>query len=146
MEALWKWPAPSADEVELELTILDDTDVLLASQQGRALANRIGFPKPAAAALCTALSEVATNIVRYADGGKGTIRLWIQQRDGQTGILAEARDQGPGIPNVEQAITDGFTTGASRGDGLGGAIRLVDHFDIDSTQDTGTTIRLLKWG
>jgi serine/threonine-protein kinase RsbT len=146
METLWKWPTPSTDEVELELTIKDDTDVLLTSQQGLALANRIGFPKPAAAALSTALTEIATNIVRYANGSKGTIRLWIQQRDGQTGILAEARDQGPGIPNVEQALTDGFSTGASRGDGLGGARRLVDHFHIDSTQDSGTTIRLLKWG
>jgi len=139
----WQWPIPGTDELELEQSINDDTDVLLTSQRGLALAARVGFSKPAAAALGTALSEVATNIVRYAESG--TIRMWIQQRDGQIGILVEARDQGPGIPNVDQALSDGFSTGTSLGDGLGGAKRLVDHFEIDSNQDTGTTVRLLKW-
>ncbi len=138
------WPSPGPDELELEVSIHDDTDVLLTSQRGQALATRIGFHKPAAAALGTALAEVATNIVRYAE--KGTVRLWIHHQDGRTGILAEARDQGPGIPNVEQALTDGFSTGSSLGDGLGGAKRLVDRFDIDSGTGKGTTVRLLKWG
>jgi len=138
------WPTPVADDLELEVSIHDDTDVLLTSQRGHALATRIGFSKPAAAALGTALAEVATNIVRYAE--KGTIRLWIQHHSDRTGILVEARDQGPGIPNVQRALTDGFSTGTSLGAGLGGAKRLVDRFDIDSSTGKGTTVRLLKWG
>ena len=137
------WPVPPVSEVALELGIADDTDVLLVSQRGLALAASSGFSKAAAAALGTALSEVGTNIVRYAQ--KGTIRMWLHERDGQTGILVEARDKGPGIPDVEQALTDGFTTGNSLGDGLGGAKRLVDRFDIDSKTGEGTTVHLLKW-
>lgn len=144
LRAYEPWPAPDANEVELEMSITDDTDVVLASQRSRALADKIGMVKPAGAALATALSEVGTNIVRYAQ--KGTIRLWVQQRDGRPGILVEAHDQGPGIPNVNQALTDGFSTGDSLGDGLGGAKRLVDRFEIDTTPGEGTTVRLLKWG
>jgi len=125
------------------LSIADDTDVLLLSSRGQALATSKGFSKPAAAALATALSEVGTNIVRYAT--QGTVRMWMQQRDGRLGILVEAQDKGPGISDVEQALTDGFTTGSGLGDGLGGAKRLVDRFDIHSKTGEGTTIRLLKW-
>jgi len=143
LRALEPWPDPPADEVDLELGIADDTDVLLVSQRSQALATTVGFPKPAAAALGTALSEVSTNMVRYAQ--EGTIRLWVQQRDGRPGILVEARDHGPGIADVDQALTDGFTTGDGLGDGLGAARRLVDRFDIESRTGKGTTIRLLKW-
>lgn len=143
LRTLEPWPTPSSDSAELELSITDDTDVVLVSQRGQSLATRIGFDKPAAAALGTALSEVGTNIVRYAD--KGTIRLWVHEDAGRTGVLVEARDQGPGIPDVDQALVDGFTTGSSLGGGLGGAKRLVDRFDIESVPGAGTTVRLLKW-
>ena len=137
------WPTPTADEAELEVKVGDDTDVLLVCQRGQALATRIGFSKPAAAALGTALSEVCTNIVRYAE--RGTVRLWLQERDNRPGILVEAVDHGPGIPDVDRALEDGYTTGGSLGGGLGGARRLVDRFDIQSAPDEGTTVRLLKW-
>ncbi len=136
------WPSPEA-KADVEVTVADDTDVLLVTQRVQALATMVGFSKPAAAALGTALSEVGTNIVRYAE--RGTVRMWVQEQDHRPGILIEAVDEGPGIPDVDQALTDGYTTGGTLGGGLGGAKRLVDRFDIDSAADKGTTVRLLKW-
>jgi serine/threonine-protein kinase RsbT len=125
------------------MTVGDDTDVVLISQRGQTLARKVGFSKTGAAALGTALSELGSNIVRYAQ--RGSVRLWVLQDEDRCGILVEAADHGPGIPDVDEALTDGFTTGGSLGGGLGGAKRLVDRFDIETSPDKGTTVRLLKW-
>ena len=88
------------------------------------------------------MSEVARNIVRFAEHGTITVELL---REPRPGIRVVARDTGPGIPDVERAMADGFSTDEGLGLGLPGARRLVDEFDIASERGRGTTVVLTKW-
>jgi serine/threonine-protein kinase RsbT len=90
-----------------------------------------------------AILEVARNIVRYA--GMGEIVLSTIRQDGRGGIVIVARDDGPGIPSVERAMRDGYSTGGGLGLGLPGARRLMDEFKIVSEIGQGTTIEMKKW-
>jgi serine/threonine-protein kinase RsbT len=107
------------------------------------LALKQGFDEARAVALATAVSEIARNIVVHA--GKGKISF-VPVTDGRRrGIVAIARDDGPGIPNLAQAMQDGYSTKGSLGLGLSGAKRLVDEFSIESAAGAGVTIRLTQW-
>jgi len=91
----------------------------------------------------TAASEIARNTVEY--GGGGTLQI-EELRDGlRLGIRLVFEDQGPGIPDVERAMTDGYSTGTGMGLGLGGTKRLVDEFEISSTPGAGTRVSITKW-
>ena len=91
----------------------------------------------------TAASEIARNTVEY--GGGGTLQI-EELRDGlRQGLRLVFEDQGPGIPDVERAMTDGYSTGTGMGLGLGGTKRLVDEFDIKSTPGVGTRVSITKW-
>lgn len=93
--------------------------------------------------LVTAASELARNTVEY--GGGGTLLL-EEVRDGlRAGIRLTFEDQGPGIPDIERAMSDGYTSGNGMGLGLGGTKRLVDAFTIESTPGVGTRISITKW-
>ena len=92
--------------------------------------------------MATAVSEVARNIVKFASSGEVSIELLDRPR---TGIRVVARDTGPGIPDVDRALEDGFSTYEGLGLGLPGARRLMDEFDIVSEQGRGTTISMTKW-
>jgi serine/threonine-protein kinase RsbT len=93
--------------------------------------------------LITAASELARNTLKYGGGGETQIS---GISDGMhQGIWLSFIDIGPGIPNVEQALTDGFTSGGGLGLGLGGAKRLVDEFDIQTKIGEGTTVTIVKW-
>jgi serine/threonine-protein kinase RsbT len=120
-----------------------DFDIVEARQKGRELAIRVGFTGSDLAIIATAISEVARNIVVYAN--RGEIVLRPVQRGAQRGVLVIARDQGPGIPDIERAMRDGFSTGKSLGLGLPGAKRLMDEFEIASEVGKGTTITMRKW-
>jgi serine/threonine-protein kinase RsbT len=120
-----------------------DGDIIAARQKARELATHVGFSGSDLTLIATAISEVARNIVVYADHGE--IVLSAAQRGGQRGILVIARDEGPGIPDVERAMRDGFSTGKSLGLGLPGARRLMDEFEIVSEVGKGTTITMRKW-
>ncbi len=93
--------------------------------------------------LTTAASEIARNTLRY--GGGGTLSLETLEDDSSCALRLEFHDQGPGIPDVEQALGDGFSTGGGLGLGLGGARRLVNDFSIESAVGLGTRVTLTQW-
>ncbi len=127
---------------ERQVTITGDPDIVTARQAAREIAVRAGFTGAELTLLATAVSEIARNIVRFAEHGTVTVELL---REPRPGIRVVARDAGPGIPDVEQALTDGYSTDEGLGLGLPGARRLVDEFDIASEQGRGTTVVLTKW-
>ena len=125
------------------MTISSDQDIVLARQKGRSLALELGFSSGDATLIATAISELARNIVSYAV--KGEVTLKGIQGSNRVGILVIASDDGPGIPDIRQALRDGFSTSGSLGLGLPGVRRLMDEFEIVSKPGQGTTIGVKKW-
>ena len=128
---------------ELRVAIADEGDIVDARQKGRELAAGCGFPFTDQTLIATAISEVARNIVVYAQRGE-IILARLEQR-GRRGILVVARDSGPGISDVDLAMRDGYSTGRSLGMGLPGTRRLMDEFELRSAPGQGTTVTLKKW-
>lgn len=131
----------SAEEVRV--VISSDQDIILARQKGRALAVEAGFSSVDATLIATAISELARNIVSYASTGEIIIR--ILQDSGRGGLCITASDSGPGIPDLRQALRDGFSTSGSLGLGLPGVRRLMDEFLISSEPGKGTKVMVKKW-
>lgn len=130
-------------EQEIHVPINADVDIVDARQKGRALATNVGFSAGDSTLIATAISELARNIVNYAR--RGEVILKAIENHGRSGIIVVARDYGPGIVNIEQALQDGFTTSGSLGLGLPGVRRLVDEFNIISEVGRGTTVTIKKW-
>jgi serine/threonine-protein kinase RsbT len=128
---------------EIRVAINSDQDIVGARQKGRTLATELGFSPADATLIATAISELARNIVSYAR--RGEIRLQKVQNTVRQGILIVASDDGPGIPDVSQALRDGFSTSGSLGLGLPGVRRLMDDFEIASRPGHGTTVMVRKW-
>lgn len=128
---------------EKRVPILRDSDIVAARHQGRAQASQLGFSSGDLTLIATAISELARNILEYAKHGEIIVR--ISQDKGRRGIVIVAQDEGPGIPNIEQAMQDGYSTGKGLGLGLPGTKRLMDEFEIDSQVGKGTTITVKKW-
>jgi serine/threonine-protein kinase RsbT len=124
------------------LSVRLESDILAARQQGREVAERVGFTGSDLALIATAISEVARNIVVHAGGGAIMIS---ELSAGRAGIEIVARDDGPGILDVELAMQDGYSTVDSLGLGLPGARRLMDEFTIESQEGHGTTVVMRKW-
>jgi serine/threonine-protein kinase RsbT len=103
---------------------------------------RAGFTGADLTMLATAVSEVARNIVRFASSGEVTLELLDQP---QRGIRVTARDAGPGIRDIDEALEDGYSTYNGLGLGLPGARRLMDEFSIVSESGHGTTVSMTKW-
>jgi serine/threonine-protein kinase RsbT len=118
-------------------------DIVVARQEGRTLAQQAGFAGSSLTLIATAISEIARNIVLYAR--EGVMELRPCDADGRRGIEVIARDQGPGIPDLEKAMQDGWSTGKGLGLGLPGARRLMDEFEIRSAVGQGTTVIMRKW-
>nr|WP_202555164.1 ATP-binding protein [Streptomyces sp. SID4950] len=93
--------------------------------------------------MITAASELARNTLVY--GGGGAVRTGLVGADARRGVAAVFEDAGPGIPDVEQAMTDGWTSGSGLGLGLSGARRLVDDFDLRTAPGEGTVVTIVKW-
>lgn len=129
---------------EIRIAIESEDDVVAARRRARELGEQLGFASTDLTLLATAISEVARNITTYAK--RGEIELSPINAGGRPGIQVVARDDGPGIADLEAALQDGFSTGAGLGLGLPGARRLVDEFEIQSGPGAGTTVRLVKWG
>jgi serine/threonine-protein kinase RsbT len=127
---------------EVRVAVSSDADVVAAREKGRELSAQLGFSSIDLTLIVTAISEVARNILLYAD--RGEIILGLED-DGQRGIVVTARDEGPGIPDVELAMRDSYSTGNGLGLGLPGARRLMDEFAIESEVSKGTTIVMKKW-
>jgi len=128
---------------EVRVAIESDGDLVIARAEGRAMAERLGFPRPDPTLIATAISEIARNIVRFARRGEITIEV---VSDGDVpGVTITARDAGPGIADIDLAMTVGYTTYGGRGLGLPGSRRLMDEFDISSEVGRGTTVTMTKW-
>lgn len=123
--------------------ILNPSDVAHVLIATRNLAAEYGFTDPEQSLIATAASELATNIVRYA--GKGTITIEILNEDGHPGLGIKAEDRGPGILDIEKALSPEYSTGNSLGLGLPSVQRIMDIFKIYSEPGKGTTVRSIKW-
>jgi serine/threonine-protein kinase RsbT len=128
---------------EARVPIRQSGDIITARQQGRALAAQLGFSSTDQTLIATAISEVARNILLYAR--KGEIILCPVHNEKNCGILIVAHDEGPGIPDVNLALQNGYSTSNSLGLGLPGTKRIMDEFTIVSEVGKGTTITMKKW-
>ena len=133
-------------ESQERIAIESDNDVVTARQRARELAARVDLTSTDQTLLATAISEVARNITTYAT--RGEVLLSIVRDAGpppREGIRVVARDDGPGIENLDLAMQDVYTSGGGLGLGLPGARRLVDEFAIETAPSAGTTVTLVKW-
>ncbi|WP_151769572.1 anti-sigma regulatory factor [Streptomyces abyssomicinicus] len=137
-------PLPELGADDQTLPIASNDDVVRARQLVRTLAQRCKLSLVDQTKLVTAASELARNTLVY--GGGGVLRIGLVRRDGKTGVTAVFDDSGPGIPDVDQALTDGWTSGGGLGLGLSGARRLVDEFALDTEAGGGTRVSVTKWG
>lgn len=127
------------------LPIRSSEDVVLVRTAVRKAALEIRLGLVDQTKLVTAASEIARNTLEYGLGGDVTIELIEQASTGKSGIRLAFVDQGPGIPSLEQALTDGYTSGKGMGLGLGGTRRLMDEFEIASKPNEGTRVTITKW-
>ena len=125
------------------MRISSDFDLVRAREQGRVLAGELGFTQSDLTLVATAISELARNIVRYAR--RGEIILRQAQDGGVPGIVIIARDEGPGIPDVNRAMEQGYSTSGGLGLGLPGVRRIMDKFEIVSEVGKGTVVTVVKW-
>ena len=129
--------------VQGSLPILVEQDVVLARQAARQAAVACKLRLIDQTKLVTAASELARNAVIY--GGGGTMEWEILESGLRKGVRLVFADQGPGIPDLAQALTDGWSSGSGMGLGLSGSRRLVDEFDLESAPGAGTRITITKW-
>jgi serine/threonine-protein kinase RsbT len=125
------------------LPIHSSTDIVLIRQEVRKWSGELGFSLVDQTKMITAASELARNSLNY--GGGGAVRLEVIENGIKRGLRLSFEDQGPGIPDIQQALTDGFTTGKGMGLGLGGAKRLVNEFEIASSAGEGTRVTITRW-
>lgn len=118
-------------------------DIVRVRQQVRAWAAELGFGLVDQTKIVTAASELARNTLDY--GGGGTVRLEAHNDGPRRGLRLTFEDHGPGIPDIELALKDGYTTGNGLGLGLGGSRRLVNDFSIHSQVGQGTRVEVTKW-
>jgi serine/threonine-protein kinase RsbT len=130
-------------ESEVRVSIEADADLVTARAEARAIAERLGFPRPDPTLIATAISEVGRNIVVHA--GQGEIVLRPLDEPDRYGIVVIATDDGPGIRDLDAALRDDFSGRGGLGLGLPGARRLMDEFEIASDADSGTTVTMRKW-
>jgi serine/threonine-protein kinase RsbT len=135
--------ARSMAPCSVRVPIDSDGDIIIARQKGRALAVELGFSPTDVVRIATAISELARNVLSYAESGE--IRLEAMNSRNRCGLAIVATDRGPGISDVEQAMQDAFSTSGGLGLGLPGVRRLMDEFRIESTVGTGTTVSATKW-
>ncbi len=129
---------------ETTLPITSSDDIVRVRQTVRDWAVELRFSLVEQTKVVTAASEIARNTVDY--GGGGTVLIEALNGGGKKGLRLTFEDQGPGIPSIEQAMRDGYTTGNGLGLGLGGAKRLSNEFQIESQVGVGTRVTITRWG
>jgi serine/threonine-protein kinase RsbT len=129
----------SADSMEIR----NSDDVVLVRQAVRKKSIALGLGLVDQTKVVTASSELARNTLDY--GGGGTVQLELVENGTRTGLRVTFEDQGPGIPDLDLALTDGYTTGHGMGLGLSGAKRLSNEFEIWSKPGEGTRVSILRW-
>lgn len=125
------------------IEIQSSTDIVLVRQAVRQMGVEIGFSLVDQTKIVTAASELARNTLEY--GGGGTVKLETLQEGRRRGLRLTFEDRGPGIPDINLALKDGFTTGSGLGMGLGGAKRLANEFEIQSVVGEGTRVTIVRW-
>lgn len=120
-----------------------EQDVVMARQLARKLAQECGMRLIDLTKMVTAVSELARNTMVY--GGGGDMDWQIIDEGVRSGLRITFRDEGPGIPDLKLAMTDGWTSGSGLGLGLSGAKRLVDEFELDTAPGAGTRITITRW-
>jgi RNA polymerase sigma factor (sigma-70 family) len=128
---------------EIRIPIQSDADVVTARRQGRELAAQAGFSATELTIIATAISEIARNIVMFAE--RGEVLISLVGENSRQGVTVVARDAGPGISDLKQAVRDGYSGYGGMGLGLPGSRRLMDEFEITSEADKGTTVTMTKW-
>ena len=126
----------------LQFAVVTQRDAERARQEARVLARTVGFSRADTEAVALATRELATNLVRYAAGGRLTISMLAA--NAVAGIEVESQDDGPGIASIDRAMEDGYSTGGGLGSGLPGVRRLMDDFEIRSGPE-GTRVTARKW-
>jgi len=127
----------------IRVEIAENQDVVVVRQHAREHAHRAGFSLLDTTKLVTVASELARNTLEHGGGGYAELEVCT---DGiRRGVRMRFVDEGPGIPDVEQALRDGFTTGKGLGLGLGGSRRLVSEFEIQTAPGRGTKVTAIRW-
>jgi serine/threonine-protein kinase RsbT len=126
-----------------ELPLKSDHDIVMARQAVRRMTQQLSFSLVDQTKMVTAASELARNALVY--GGGGTLAWEVLESAPRRGLRLTFQDSGPGIPNLELALTDGWTSGNGLGMGLTGARRLVNEFEIDSKAGVGTRVTVTRW-
>ena len=126
-----------------DFSIVREQDVVPFRNQVKEAAVKIGMGLLNQTKLITAASELVRNLLKY--GGGGTAMIESVNNGRENGIRLVFTDKGPGIPDIDQAMKDGFSTGKSLGLGLPGTKRLVNEFNIQSAVGEGTTVTIIKW-
>jgi serine/threonine-protein kinase RsbT len=129
----------STESIELR----SSEDIVLARQAVRKKAIGLGFGLVDQTKIVTASSELARNTLDH--GGGGTVEIAIVENGTRPGIRLVFEDQGPGIPDIERALKDGYTSGNGMGLGLGGSKRLAHEFEISSKPGEGTRVSIVRW-
>jgi serine/threonine-protein kinase RsbT len=133
----------TAAGVEARLPIRSDMDLVWVRQHVRQAAARLGFGLVDQTKLVTAASELARNTLVH--GGGGLMEAAHVTTGGAEGLRLTFSDTGPGIPDLDRALSDGYTSGGGLGMGLGGARRLVHDFEVETAPGSGTTVRVTSW-
>jgi serine/threonine-protein kinase RsbT len=128
---------------EGNVQIETESDIAVARRAVRDVATRLGFGATETTRIVTAASELGRNVFKYA--GSGAMQWRVLSNGENRGLELRFEDRGPGIPDINQALREGFTTGKGLGMGLPGAKRLMDEMDIQSVAGEGTTVIVRKW-
>ena len=129
--------------IDEPLPLRTDEDVVRARHRVRELAQQAGLRLVDQTKFVTAVSELARNTIIH--GGGGHLRAGLLQDGARQGVYATFEDEGPGIPDIQMALTDGYSTGKGLGLGFGGARRLVNEFDARPNPSGGTIVRVATW-
>jgi serine/threonine-protein kinase RsbT len=127
-----------------ELPIQSGDDVVRVRQRVRVVAAESGLSLVDQTKVVTAASELARNALVHGGGGLARVEV-VRSGNGKSGVKIGFSDEGPGIPDLDLALTDGWTTGDGMGLGLSGARRLVDEFELTSKVGGGTSVVVVKW-
>jgi serine/threonine-protein kinase RsbT len=127
----------------IRVDIVENEDVVVVRQRAREQSLQAGFSLLETTKLVTAASELARNTLEHGGGGYAELEVCTDGR--RRGVRMRFVDEGPGIPDIEQAMRDGFTTGKGLGLGLGGSRRLLSEFEIQTVPGSGTKITVIRW-
>ncbi len=128
---------------EEQVAVESEAHIVAVRQMVRAWAQELGFSLVDQTKIVTAASELARNTIKH--GGGGNLRLTALRNGVRSGLKLRFEDSGPGIPDINLAMRDGFTTAGGLGLGLGGSKRLVNEFEIDSKPGEGTKVTIVRW-